>query len=262
MDTRLANHTILVTGASGGIGRAISELLLEEGANVIAHYHSNRASAEQLAALQPKHTLAVHADLRDAKQVDSMFAAAIKRFKRIDAIVANAGIWPPEDLPIDQLPLERWKNTIESDLTSVYLSCASFFAHLRAQPREFAAIVIIGSTAAIFGEEGHSDYAAAKAAITFGLTRTLKNEIVRLAPHGRVNAVCPGWTATPMSDDSIEDAEAKQRVFATMPLAKIATPDDVASMVVFLLSPHLAGHISGQVITIAGGMEGRLLHQR
>jgi 3-oxoacyl-[acyl-carrier protein] reductase len=241
MDTQLTNHTVLVTGASGGIGSAICALLLEEGANVIAHFHTNRASAEALAAQHPNQVLVVQADLRDAKQVEAMYAAAIDRFGRIDAVVANAGVWPAEHQSIDQLPIERWRDTMESDLSSVYYTCSNFFAHLRTMPREHASVVIIGSTAALFGEEGHSDYAAAKSAITFGLTRTLKNEIVRLARHGRVNAVCPGWTATPMSDETIEDEAARRRVFATMPVAKIATPADVANIIVFLLSPHLAG---------------------
>jgi 3-oxoacyl-[acyl-carrier protein] reductase len=150
---------------------------------------------------------------------------------------------------------------MDADLTSVYFTCSRFFAHLRAMPRDHASVVIVGSTAAIFGEEGHSDYAAAKAAITFGMTRTLKNEIVRLAKFGRVNAVCPGWTATPMSDAEIENEAQQRQVLATMPLAKIATSCDIANLIVFLCSPSLAGHVSGQVITVAGGMEGRLLHQ-
>lgn len=261
MDTRLANHTVLVTGASGGIGRAISELLVAEGANLVAHYHGNRESAEELSSQHPERVLPLRADLRVLDDVAAMFRAATNRFGRVDGVVANAGVWPADDRPIDHLPLERWRDTMASDVESVYLTCNGFFAHLREQPRHAASLVIIGSTAAIFGEEGHSDYAAAKAAITFGLTRTLKNEIVRVTPQGRVNAVCPGWTATPMSDDSIADAEARRRVYATMPLAKIATPMDIAPIVVFLLSPHLAGHISGEVITVAGGMEGRLLRQ-
>jgi len=261
MDTLLRGQTILVTGASGGIGSAICELLLEEGANVVAHAHANRLGVEALERQAPQRVLAVQADLRDAEQTEGMFSSAIERFSRIDSIVANAGVWPTEHAAIDELPLERWRDTMSSDLDSVAFTCARFFAHLRSQPRDEASVVIIGSTAAVFGEEGHSDYAAAKAAITFGLTRTLKNEIVRLAKFGRVNAVCPGWTATPMSDAQIENDAQQRKVFATMPLAKIATPRDIANLVVFLCSSNLAGHISGQVVTVAGGMEGRMLHQ-
>jgi len=120
--------------------------------------------------------------------------------------------------------------------------------------------VLVASTAALFGEAEHADYAAAKAAMAYGLTRSLKNEIVRLAPRGRVNCVCPGWTRTPMAAYGLADAAALARVQATMALRKIAEPEDVAGLIVFLTAERLAGHISGAIVPVAGGMEGRLLH--
>jgi len=122
-------------------------------------------------------------------------------------------------------------------------------------------LTIIGSSAAVFGEENHSDYAAAKAAITYGLTRSLKNEIVRIAPKGRVNAVCPGWTQTPMAKAGLTDEVAVNRAMQTRAIPKVAQPEDVAPLVVFLASDTLAGQITGQIITVAGGMEGRVLHK-
>jgi 3-oxoacyl-[acyl-carrier protein] reductase len=96
--------------------------------------------------------------------------------------------------------------------------------------------------------------------MVYGLTRSLKNEIARLSPRGRVNAVCPGWTDTPMARHGTSDPQAMKRVFATMSLAKIATPEDVARAIVYLASDRLAGHITGAILPVAGGMEGRLLH--
>jgi 3-oxoacyl-[acyl-carrier protein] reductase len=121
-------------------------------------------------------------------------------------------------------------------------------------------LVLVGSTAGIFGEAGHADYAAAKSAIVHGLLLSMKNEIVRIAPQGRVNAVAPGWTESPMTRTALTDPDLVARVTRTMPLQKVAEPEDVARQVVVLASDVLSGHVTGQVVTVAGGMEGRLLH--
>ena len=106
-----------------------------------------------------------------------------------------------------------------------------------------------------------SQAAAAKAALTYGLTRTLKNEIVRIVPAGRVNTVCPGWTLTEMARPGLDDPETVTRVLQTRALRRVGRPQDIASAVVFLASDRLAGHMTGQILTVAGGMEGRLLHR-
>jgi 3-oxoacyl-[acyl-carrier protein] reductase len=203
----------------------------------------------------------VGADLRAEAEVDAMFAASIQVLGRIDVVVVNAAIWNPAVSPLHAMALAQWQDTLEADLTSAFLTCRAFLRHLCETPREAAALVLVGSTAALFGEANHADYAAAKAAMVFGLTRSLKNEIVRLAPRGRVNAVCPGWTDTPMAGDFTTDRAAMARATATMPLAKIAQPEDVAAAIVFLASHRLAGHVSGAVLPVAGGMEGRMLRE-
>jgi 3-oxoacyl-[acyl-carrier protein] reductase len=119
--------------------------------------------------------------------------------------------------------------------------------------------VLVGSTAGIFGEAGHADYAAAKSAILGGLLLSLKNEVVRKNPRARVNAVAPGWTESPMTRGHVSEEQVR-RVSRTMALRKVAQPEDVARQVVVLASPALSGHISGQVVTVAGGMEGRVVH--
>jgi 3-oxoacyl-[acyl-carrier protein] reductase len=119
---------------------------------------------------------------------------------------------------------------------------------------------MVASTAGVFGEAGHADYAAAKSAIAHGLLLSLKNEIVRIAPGGRVNCVCPGWTASPMTRRELDDPSLVERVTRTMPLRKVATPEDVARQIVVLTSDELSGHVTGQVVVVAGGMEGRVLH--
>ena len=260
MDTGLSDTCVLITGASGGIGQATARALAAEGADLGLHFHRNETAARQLAEELPVQTTLLCADLSDERQVNTMYAEAQGALGQIDALVVNAGIWIERPSPLGDMSLEQWQKTIEVDLTAAFLTCRGFLRHLKAEPRQTASIVLVGSTAALFGEEGHADYAAAKAGLTYGLTRTLKNEIVRLAPRGRVNCVCPGWVDTPMAAGAMNDAAAVERTTATMALRKIATADDVARTIVFLLSERLAGHTSGAILPVAGGMEGRLLH--
>ncbi len=260
MDTGLSGQVVIVTGATGGIGQATARVLAAEGASVVLHYHRQADAAETLRRELGDAALPVAADLRDESQAAAMLDKAVSRFGRVDSVVVNAGIWTAEAVPLHSMSVEQWRHTIETDLTSAFLTCRAYLGHLADVPRDTGSIVLVGSTAAIFGEADHADYSAAKAGMVYGLTRSLKNEIVRLAPRGRVNAVCPGWTDTPMARHGTSDPDAMKRVFATMSMPRIATPQDVARAIVFLSSDRLAGHLTGTILPIAGGMEGRLLH--
>lgn len=264
MNTELAGKVILVTGASGGLGSAMARAFAAEGARLVLHYHSQRTAAERLAGeLGAVESFVVGADLRDEAQVRTLFAEAGRRFGRVDTLVANAGVWCERDIAVADMSLAQWQDTLATDLTSVFLCCREFLRLARTQQQ--GNIVLIGSTAAVFGEPGHGDYAAAKAALAYGLTRTLKNEIARLAPHtaaycgGRVNCVCPGWTVSPLTERHLQNHAAVRRITATMALPQIARADDVANAVVYLASDKLARHITGQTLVVAGGMEGRWL---
>jgi len=260
LNTELNDKCVLITGASGGIGLAVAVAFAEEGAKLVLHCHTRAEPLRELQRRIEVPNVAVQADLRDEQQVERVFAEALSAFPRIDVLVVNAGIFKSENVPLHEMTAEQWRETLDADLNSAFFTCRGFLRHLADDPRESAAIVLVGSSAALFGEAGHADYAAAKAAMVYGLTLSLKNEIVRLAPRGRVNCVCPGWTRTPMAAYGLCDAGLMRRVQATMALQKVAEPRDVAAAIVFLASERLSGHVTGAILPIAGGMEGRLLH--
>jgi 3-oxoacyl-[acyl-carrier protein] reductase len=249
VETGLRGKRVLVTGASGGIGSACVAAFLAEGAEVVAHYHQGRDRAEALGDV----TL-VQADLTREDEAERLFEEA----GELDVCAAVAGVWPAEDAPVWSLPLERWDQTLRENLTSTFLTARGFLRSVERSGR--GSLVLVASTAGIFGEAGHADYAAAKSAVAYGLLSSMKNEIVRIAPAGRVNCVCPGWTKTPMARPEVDDPEVIDRVTRTMALRKIATPEDIARQVVVLSSDELSGHVTGQVVVVAGGMEGRTLH--
>jgi len=250
VDSGLAGKRVLVTGASGGIGAACAREFAAEGASVVVHYRSGRDRAEAIAADIGGEV--VGADLTVETEVDDLFAAA----GPLDVCAAVVGEWPRGDVPVWELSLERWDATLRANLTSAFLTSRGFLRSVA--ERGHGSLVFVGSTAGSFGEAGHADYAAAKAALV-GLMLSVKNEVVRVAPLARVNAVFPGWTESPMTRGVI-DPEQVQRVSRTMALRKVAQPEDVARQLVILASDALSGHVTGQIVTVAGGMEGRTVH--
>ena len=257
MDAGLSGKGVVVTGASGGIGSACARAFAAEGARVALHYHRGRDRAEAVADELGGAPI-LNADLTIEDDVTQLFAAARDALGRVDVCAAVAGVWPSEDVPVWELPLERWRATVDANLTASFLTARAFLQEVARNGS--GSLVLVGSTAGIFGEAGHADYAAAKSAILAGLLLSLKNEVPRIAPGARVNAVAPGWTESPMTRGMVDDDRIRS-ISRTMALRKVAQPDDVACAVVYLASDVLAGHVTGQVVTVAGGMEGRVVHE-
>ena len=254
METGIEGKVVLVTGGAGGIGQAICRKFAEEGANVAVHFYTSSEEAESLA--KEIGGFAVRADLRVPSQADEMVAEVVSKMGNIDVCVANSGSYPTEPKPMWEIDEERWNSTIMSNLGVAANTSRSFLSH--ASSRGSGSLVLVGSTAGVYGEAGHSDYAAAKGAITTGLLLSLKNEVSHLGSV-RVNAVAPGWTLTQKKVETGLDEGVMERAKSTMALKKLATPNDVAMAIIYLSSEEVAGHITGEVIEVAGGMEGRLV---
>ncbi|HVY45202.1 MAG TPA: SDR family oxidoreductase [Minicystis sp.] len=254
MDLGLEGLAVFVTGASGGIGQALVAAFAAEGARVVACSRSGVEESERVAS--------VRADVRHEGALAAALGEGVRRFGRVDVAVANAGIWPEAALGFDRMPEARVRRVVDVNLLGAMWTARVFLASLRAagarDDGRGASLCFIGSTAGRFGEPGHAEYAATKAALV-GLTRSLKNEIVKIDPRGRVNLVEPGWTVTPMAAETLARDGVTDRVTKTMPLRQLATPEDVARAVVVLASPAAARHLSGESLLVAGGMEGRLL---
>lgn len=254
MDTGLAGKGVLVTGGAGGIGSAIVRAFVQEGAKVVVHYHTSRDAATELAA--EVGGVALGADLTDEAEADALIPATVGALGRLDVVCANAGWWPEDDTAIWEMGLERWRTTIDANLTTTFLTARAFLRHVTTT--KTGSLILTASTAGQFGEAGHADYAAAKGALQSGFLLSLKNEAARIGDGVRVNAINPGWIVTPRKEGSITQDHIDWAT-ATMSLKKLGTPQDVAAAAVMLASDTISGHVSGQVITVAGGMEGRVI---
>ena len=254
LKSELEGKVAVVTGASGGIGEALVAALSAEGACVVA--------GSRRGVLESERVISVVGDVRSAADMQALMARGVERFGRVDVCVVNAGIWPEEVAPLHAMSEARVREVIETNLLGAMWTARAFvFALAQTGPREDghgASLVFIGSTAGLFGERGHAEYATTKAALR-GLMLSLKNEIVLVDPHGRVNLVEPGWTVTPMAEAALAEGGATLRVTRTMALRQLAKPEDVAASVLFFASPALARHLTGQTLVVAGGMEGRTI---
>src|ERR1700757_3562244 len=217
----LQNKVALITGGSRGIGAATVRLFRQAGARVAFNYRSAKPAAESLSNELggPENCLAIQQDLSTPEQGRALVEATVRAFGRIDILVANHGVWPPEDASIASMPESQWRQTLSVNLDSVFGLTQAAVAQMQRQGKSADGsaaghIVFISSTAGQRGEAFHADYAASKGAL-ISLTKGLSCE---LAPDRiYVNCVAPGWVETDMSLPALKDPTAGPQIFATIP---------------------------------------------
>ena len=242
-----AGKTAIVTGASRGVGRATALRLAEAGANVVVNYLKSETEANEVAKACENFgvgAIAVQGDVSVWQDAQNLAQQAIERFQTIDLLILNAGIW--EGAPIDEMSEEVWNKVLNTNLKAAWAMTKACAPAMKR--RESGAIVLVSSTAGQRGEANYSNYAASKGG-QISFTKALAME---LAPRIRVNCVAPGWIETAMVRPVFEDAQYKQQVLQAIPLNRMATTDDVALSICFLLSDW-SRHITGEILNINGG---------
>ena len=243
----LRGKTAVVTGGSRGVGRATAVLLARAGASVGIGYRARAAEAD--ATVEELRNLGSHAwaeagDLGNSTDADRLFRRADAEFDGLDIFVGNAGIWPPEEIPIAEMDDAHWRRTVEANLDSVFFTTREAARRIRNDGR----IVLVSSTAGQRGEAFHADYAATKGAII----SMVKGLCVELGPRGiTVNAVAPGWVDTDMARPALGKG-GRESIEETIPLRRIPPPEDIAGPIVFLCS-SMARHITGEIVNVNGG---------
>ncbi|MGA2415662.1 MAG: SDR family oxidoreductase [Candidatus Sulfotelmatobacter sp.] len=251
----LSEKVALITGGSRGIGAATVRMFAAAGAKVVFNYQKAREPAETLAKeCGVANCYAVASNLTNPESARALVAETVKRFGRIDILVANHGVWPAEDVAIDKMTDEQWRNTLSINLDAVFGLVKHTVAQMKSQPRTSSGapaghIVLISSTSGQRGEAYHCDYSATKGAL-ISMTKGFSSE---LAPAGiYVNCVAPGWVDTDMSRPALDDPTTGERVLRTIPLGRVGKPEEIAAPILFLCTEH-AGFISGEIFNVNGG---------
>jgi 3-oxoacyl-[acyl-carrier protein] reductase len=238
MDLELSGKVALVTGARGGLGRAVVESLQREGVRVAAANRSTSAETLGDASLV--------CDLSDSAATEQLLGQASDALGTVDLLVQCAAVWPSRY--VAEMSVEEWHETLEINLTSAFILCRDFVRRCRVDARGGAIVNIVSQAAFGGATSGHAHYAAAKAALV-NFTRSLAREV---APEGiRVNSLAPGMMETPMAADVL--AERREEYLRRIPMGRIADPAEAADVVTFLCSPR-AGYVTGACIDVSGGM--------
>ena len=246
----LQGKVALITGGSRGIGAACVRLFRQAGAKVAFSYQRSQALAEELVReCGAEGCAAFQASLNATAESEArLVRSAVERFGRLDILVVNHGVWPPREVAVDEMSREQWRSTLACNLDSVFELVKHSVAAMKSQRRD-GRIVLVSSTAGQRGEAFHCDYAASKGAL-ISMVKGLSTE---LAGHGiRINCVAPGWVNTDMAAPALNDPTMRDRVFAVIPLGRVAAPEEIAAPILFLCTAH-AGFITGEIFNVNGG---------
>jgi 3-oxoacyl-[acyl-carrier protein] reductase len=246
----LAGKAALITGGSRGIGAATVKLFAQAGADVVFSYNKAKDAALQVEQEAKKHGTRVEAYKADAgRHADNkkLVDQCIARLGRLDIVVANAGVWNSEDLPIQQMSEKQWDDMMRVNLKSVY--SIIHFSVPQMIKQKSGRIIPITSTAGQRGESLHTHYGASKG----GVISLVKGLSTELAQHNiLVNSIAPGWVATDMSNPVIQTKAGAKAVAAAIPLGRPATAEEIAGPILFLAS-DLANFLTGEIINVNGG---------
>jgi len=252
MRLSLSGKVALITGGSRGIGAAAVRMFVAAGARVLFSYEKSKPQADQLVKeLGADNCAAFACNLSGTGTALELVASAVNLFGRLDILVANHGVWPAEDVPVDQMSDSQWRSTVAINLDSVFALIKHSVAQMKKQEKSGAAghIVLVSSTAGQRGEAFHCDYAATKGAL-ISMVKGLSTELARDGIY--VNGVAPGWVDTDMSAASLNDPKSRAAIFATIPLGRVAKVEEIAAPILFLCTPH-AGFVTGEIFNVNGG---------
>lgn len=244
---KLKNKTILITGASRGIGYQTAYEVAKEGANVIINYNNSIKQAKELEQLLKKEfdtkTLLVKADIKNEQEIIEMVNESIKHFQKIDVLINNAGIC--KDTTFEDKTKENFMEILETNLVGTFLVSKHVSQHMLKE--KSGKIINITSTNATYSYYPESlDYDASKA----GIISLTHNLALHLSPYITVNAVSPGWTKTDMNKDLSKEQIKKEE--EKILLKRFAQPQEIAKVITFLSSDD-ANYINNQIIDVDGG---------
>jgi 3-oxoacyl-[acyl-carrier protein] reductase len=249
VELSLTGKVALITGGSRGIGAACVRMFVAAGAKVVFNFQKAAAEAERLVQeCGHERCAAAQADLDSAGAAVPLVEAAVAKFGRLDCLVVNHGIWPPQDVPVNDMTDEHWRRSMGINLDSVFGLVKRAVAQMKRQGGG-GHVVLVSSTAGQRGEAFHCDYAAAKGAI-ISMVKGLSTELAAERIH--VNCVAPGWVDTDMAAPALNDPKTRERAMRLIPLGRVGTPDEVAAPILFLCTEH-AGFITGEIFNVNGG---------